>query len=77
MAISWSLVSSPKSHSARLSSSDDYEDEEDALVSLVSAMASQAGNLNQYQVAALKRIMSDLWQLHGKKMNVDIIADAP
>lgn len=54
----------------------DYEDEEDALVSLVSAMASQAGNLNEYQVAALKRIMSDLWQLHGKKMNVDIIADA-
>lgn len=53
----------------------DYQDEEDALVTLVSTMASQAGNLHEFQVAALKRIMSDLWREHGKKMNVDIIAE--
>lgn len=53
----------------------DYEEEEDALVSLVTAMASMDGNLDEYQVAALKRIMSDLWERHGKDMNVDVIAD--
>ncbi|WP_193085843.1 MULTISPECIES: type IV secretion system protein TraC [Halomonas] len=53
----------------------DYKDEEDALVSLVSAMASQNGNLNEYQVASLKRVMAELWDEIGTTMTVDRIAE--
>ncbi|WP_083651620.1 type IV secretion system protein TraC [Vreelandella massiliensis] len=53
----------------------DYKDEEDALVSLVTAMASQDGNLDEYQIASLKRVMAELWDEVGNKMTVDLIAD--
>ena len=52
----------------------DYRDEEDTLVSLVTAMASQEGNLDEYQVASLKRVMSELWEEHGNQLSVDLIA---
>lgn len=52
-----------------------YEDEEDALVSLVSAMASAKGNLDEYQIASLKRIMSSLWEELGQALKVDHIAE--
>lgn len=51
----------------------DYEDEEDSLVSLVTAMASADANLDEYQVSSLKRVMSELWREHGKSMTVDKI----
>lgn len=53
----------------------DYDDEEDAIVSLVSAMASEKGNLSEWQVSALKRTMADIWTEHGTSMKVDHIAD--
>nr|WP_298058510.1 type IV secretion system protein TraC [uncultured Halomonas sp.] len=53
----------------------DYKDEEDALVSLVVAMASQNGNIDEYQVASLKRVMAELWEDKGKKMTADDIAE--
>lgn len=52
-----------------------YEDEEDAIVSLVSAMASAKGNLSEWQVSALKQVMADVWEDLGQKMKVDDIAD--
>lgn len=51
-----------------------YEDEEDALVSLVSAMASAKGKLEEIQIASLKQVMSALWEEHGQKLKVDHIA---
>lgn len=52
-----------------------YEDEEDAIVSLVSAMASAKGNLSEWQISALKQVMTDVWEEKGQKMKVDDIAD--
>ncbi|MGB1320409.1 MAG: type IV secretion system protein TraC [Vibrio gallaecicus] len=52
-----------------------YEDEEDAIVSLVSAMASAKGNLSEWQVSALKQTMTDVWAAKGNAMKVDDIAD--
>lgn len=51
-----------------------YDDEEDSIVSLVSAMASPTGGLTEWQISELKRVMSELWEEHGKKMKVDHIA---
>lgn len=53
----------------------DFQEEEDALVSLVSAMASQHGNLSEYQIASLKHIMADLWEEVGRGLTVDFIAE--
>jgi len=51
-----------------------YEDEEDALVSLVSAMASAKGQLDEFQIASLKQVMSQLWLEHQQQLKVDHIA---
>ncbi|TDX26801.1 conjugal transfer ATP-binding protein TraC [Modicisalibacter xianhensis] len=53
-----------------------YIDEEDALVSLVSAMASHKGQLDEFQIASLKQIMSSLWDEHGQSLKVDHIEQA-
>ena len=55
---------------------EDYLDDEDTLVSLVCAMASPHGRLDELQVAELKKVMATLWQQHGKGMGVDHIAEA-
>jgi conjugal transfer ATP-binding protein TraC len=52
-----------------------YEDEEDALVSLVSAMASAKGQLDEFQIASLKQVMSHLWLEHQQQLKVDHIAE--
>lgn len=52
-----------------------YEDEEDAIVSLVCAMASAKGLLDEYQIASLRAIMSELWAKQTTTMTVDSIAD--
>lgn len=53
----------------------DYEDEEDAIVSIVSTMASAKGNLDEWQVSALKQTMSLCWAEKGKDMTIDDIAE--
>ncbi|CAM5561578.1 type IV secretion system protein TraC [Eoetvoesiella caeni] len=55
---------------------ENYADEEDGLVSLVSTMASAKGLLTEIQQAALKQTMSTIWDEKGKKMLVDDIADS-
>lgn len=52
----------------------DYSEEEDALVSIVSSMASAKGNLDEWQIAALKQVMSRCWSDLGPKMTIDEIA---
>lgn len=52
-----------------------YESEEDSVVSLVCAMASEKGNLNEYQISGLKKIMNEIWHEKGTAMMVDDIAN--
>lgn len=52
----------------------DYEDEEDAIVSIVSSMASARGNLDEWQISALKQTMARCWDDLGNAMTVDEIA---
>lgn len=52
-----------------------YEDEEDALVSFVCAMASAKGSIGEWEIAALKKVMSELWIEKGNDMQVDDIAN--
>lgn len=52
-----------------------YEDEEDAVVSLVGTMASAKGNLSEWQTSALKRVMTDVWNELGTSMKVDDVAN--
>lgn len=52
----------------------DYEDDEDAVVGLVSSMASVKGLLNEWQIAALRQVMHELWQEKGTSLTVDDIA---
>lgn len=52
-----------------------YEDEEDAIVSLVSAMASAKGLLDEWQVSALKQVMAKVWEEKGQAMKVDDVAE--
>lgn len=55
---------------------EDYAEEEDALVGLMQAMASPEGHLSDWQKAAFKRLMGELWQQQGKALQVDDIAAA-
>lgn len=52
----------------------DYEDEEDAVVSLVITMASEDDALDDWQSAKLKQLMRELWNEKGSTMTVDDIA---
>lgn len=54
----------------------DYEDEEDAIVSIVSTMASAQGNLDEWQVSALKQTMARCWNEYGNDMTIDHIAQS-
>lgn len=53
----------------------DYDDEEDAVVSIVSTMASAKGRLDEWQISALKKTMAECWNDLGNKMTIDSIAD--
>lgn len=55
---------------------ENYEDEEDAIVSIVSMMASAKGLLDEWQISALKQVMSRVWEEKRKAMIVDDIAAA-
>lgn len=53
----------------------DYSEDEDGICSLVMAMASEGGNLCEYQKAELKRILAICWDDNGKDLIIDHIAD--
>lgn len=52
----------------------DYDDEEDAIVSIVSSMASARGNLDEWQISALKQTMARCWDELGTSLTIDEIA---
>jgi len=54
---------------------ENYEEEEDGVVSMVSTMASARGLLDEWQVSALKQVMGNLWEQKGKAMQIDDIAN--
>lgn len=52
------------------------EGEEDALVGLISAMASQGEVLSDFQLSSLRRILREVWKEYDRNMTVDHIRDA-
>lgn len=55
---------------------EDFDEEEDVLVGLLSAMAAPTVPLDDFQTAGLKRHLTDCWQAKGKMMIVDDIKDS-
>lgn len=53
---------------------EDYEDEEDTLVSLLLNMASQSGNISDIQTTGLKKALHDLWKEKGKEATIDDVS---
>lgn len=53
----------------------DYNEDEDGICSLVMAMASEGGNLSEFQEATLKKVVGECWLKHGKDMVIDHIAN--
>lgn len=55
---------------------ENWDEEEDGIVSWVGAMASADGNLTDLQIAELKRIMKGLWDTCGRSTTIDDIRSA-
>jgi conjugal transfer ATP-binding protein TraC len=53
-----------------------YKEEEDMLVRLITSMAAPRDSLTDYQISQLKRVLSQIWEQHGKDTTVDLIAQA-
>lgn len=51
----------------------DFSEEEDVLVGLLSAMAAPTTALTDYQTAGLKKHLTNIWAMKGKSMGVDDI----
>lgn len=52
---------------------ENYQEESDLLVGLVIAMAAPTQPLTDQQIANLRRIMSEQWEIHGKALKIDHI----
>ena len=52
----------------------DWTEQEDAICSLIRAMASEKEDLSDFQIQGLKQILQNLWREKGKSMTVDDIA---
>jgi conjugal transfer ATP-binding protein TraC len=55
---------------------DDDDGEEDALVGLLEAMAAPNEKLSDFQIAALKKTLNEVWKEKFRETTVDDIADA-
>ena len=55
---------------------DDDHGEEAAIVGLLEAMAAPNEKLSDFQIAALKRTLNEVWQEHHRDTTVDLIQDA-
>lgn len=53
-----------------------FEDEEDTIVNLVSAMASPDGLLSEFQKSGLKQTIGRIWRSMGNTMKIDDVAEA-
>lgn len=54
----------------------DYAEEEDILVGLLTAMAAPTQDLSDFQIARLKKALSEVWRARGKATTVDSVAEA-
>ena len=54
---------------------EDYEDEADMLVALITAMAAPSEGLDDFQTAHLRRILQNLWGEFGNDLNIDMLAE--
>ncbi|MCX7099422.1 MAG: type IV secretion system protein TraC [Methylococcales bacterium] len=52
-----------------------YNEEADMLVGIIVSMAAMEDKLTDYQLARLRSIMKGLWDLHERKMTVDLVAE--
>jgi len=52
----------------------DYEEDADALVGLVTAMASPKEDLDNFQTPQLRRVLNEVWQQEGPEMSIDSLA---
>lgn len=52
----------------------DYEDQADLLIAVLVAMISPSGEISEYQVAQLRRIVNLLWHEHGNEVTLDLLA---
>jgi len=53
-----------------------YEDEEEILIGLLSVMAMPTETMSDFQSAELRRITASLFREHGNRLNIDLIAKA-
>lgn len=53
----------------------DFKDEEDALVGLLTAMASDQELLSDIQTSGLKRVLGTAWKDHGQELTVDRLVE--
>lgn len=56
--------------------SDSDDGEEDALIGLLIAMASPSGDLTDFQLSSLRRILNEVWMKHFRDTTVDHIEQA-
>lgn len=54
---------------------ENYEEQSDFLMAVLLAMASPKGAISEYQESALRRIVRELWDLHGKALTIDPLAE--
>jgi conjugal transfer ATP-binding protein TraC len=53
----------------------DWNEEEDAIIGLLAAMAAPTTPLNDWQTAVLKQVAQEAWNSKGNDMSVDLIAE--
>ena len=53
-----------------------YEEEADMLLGIIGNMAAPNDKLTDYQSAALRRVMNEVWTLEGRGMTIDALAAA-
>jgi conjugal transfer ATP-binding protein TraC len=51
-----------------------YEEQSDFLLAVLVAMVSPKGAITEYQESTLRRVVRELWDLHGKELSVDLLA---
>lgn len=54
----------------------DFDDEQDVLIGLLSAMISPTSKLQDIQIAKLREVLTGIWNVKGRHTTIDDIADA-
>ncbi|MBX2808178.1 MAG: type IV secretion system protein TraC [Cellvibrionaceae bacterium] len=76
LVVSLDGSSATRAPDAPLVEGDDDDGEEDALIGLLEAMAAPNQKLTDYQIAALKRTLNQVWKKHYRNTTIDLIQAA-